>query len=126
MRIATASGSVLIPGDIENRAEVALAQRAANRAATTLLIAPHHGSRTSSSEALLDVVKPRAVAFTAGYRNRFGHPKEEVVARYRARNVETLRSDRDGALLVEFSGGEMRVDRWRTKHRRYWQTDVGS
>ncbi|MET1082217.1 MAG: DNA internalization-related competence protein ComEC/Rec2 [Burkholderiales bacterium] len=126
LRIATASGSVLIPGDIENRAEVALAQRAANRAATTLLIAPHHGSRTSSSEALLDVVKPRAVAFTAGYRNRFGHPKEEVVARYRARNVETLRSDRDGALLVEFSGGEMRVDRWRTKHQRYWQTDVGS
>ena len=124
LKIVTASGSVLIPGDIEKRGEVALAGRASARAATTLLIAPHHGSRTSSSDALLDAVQPQAVAFTAGYRNRFGHPKEDVVARYRARNVEMLRTDRDGALLVEFAGGAMRVERWREVHRRYWQTDA--
>lgn len=121
LKVTTASGSVLLPGDIESRTEAKLVARAGERARTTLLIAPHHGSRTSSSEALLDAVKPQAVAFTAGYRNRFGHPKAEIVARYRARNVELLRSDRDGALLVDFAGGRMTVTRWREAERRYWR-----
>ena len=95
--------------------------RAGARTQSTLLVAPHHGSRTSSSEVLLDAVQPKAVAFTAGYRNRFGHPKPEVVERYRARNVETLRSDRDGALLVDFAEGRMSVIRWREAERRYWR-----
>lgn len=121
LKVTTASGSVLIPGDIESRTEAEIAARAGERARTTFLIAPHHGSRTSSSEALLDAVQPAAVAFTAGYRNRFGHPKPEVVERYRARNVETLRSDRDSALLVDFADGRMIVTRWRDAERRYWR-----
>ena len=121
LKVTTASGSVLIPGDIERRAEAELVARVGARAQTTLLIAPHHGSRTSSSEVLLDAVQPAAVAFTSGYRNRFGHPKFEVVERYLARNVDTLRSDRDGALLVDFAQGRMNVTRWRDAERRYWR-----
>jgi competence protein ComEC len=124
LKVTTTSGSVLIPGDIESRAEAELVSRAGARAQTTLLIAPHHGSRTSSSEVLLDTVQPAAVAFTAGYRNRFGHPKAEVVERYRARNVDTLRSDRDGALLVDFAQGRVTVTRWRDAERRYWRDAV--
>jgi competence protein ComEC len=121
LKVTTASGSVLIPGDIESRAEAELVARAGARTQSTLLVAPHHGSRTSSSEVLLHAVQPKAVAFTAGYRNRFGHPKPEVVERYRARNVEALRSDRDGALLVDFAEGRMSVIRWREAERRYWR-----
>ena len=121
LKVTTASGSVLIPGDIERRAEAELVARVGARAKTTLLIAPHHGSRTSSSEVLLDAVQPATVAFTSGYRNRFGHPKAEVVERYRARSVDTLRSDRDGALLVDFAQGRMSVTRWRAAERRYWR-----
>ena len=44
----------------------------------------------------------------------------------RPRDVEVLRSDRDGAVIAEFSGGTMRVERWRASHRRYWQAAVGS
>lgn len=123
LRIVTDSGSVLLPGDIERRAEAALTLRSGNGLRATLLIAPHHGSRTSSSDALLDAVQPQTVAFTAGYRNRFGHPKDEVVARYGVRGVDVLRSDRDGALIVDFANGEMRVERWRQVQRRYWQTE---
>jgi competence protein ComEC len=122
LKITTDSGSVLIPGDIESRAEAELVARAGARARTTLLIAPHHGSRTSSSDLFLDAVQPEAVAFTAGYRNRFGHPKEEIVARYQARNIDMLRSDRDGALLVEFAHGRMELTRWRASQKRYWRT----
>lgn len=121
LKLTTASGSALIPGDIESRAEAELVARSGERLRARLLVAPHHGSRTSSSETLLDAAQPAAVAFTAGYRNRFGHPKPEVVERYRARNVETLRSDRDGALLVDFAEGRMTVTRWRDAERRYWR-----
>jgi competence protein ComEC len=121
LKITSTSGSVLIPGDIEGRAEAELVARAGDRVETTFLIAPHHGSRTSSSDALLDGVKPSAVAFTAGYRNRFGHPKAEVVERYRARNIQTLRSDQDGALIVNFANGTMNIIRWRETERRYWR-----
>lgn len=124
LKVTTASGSVLIPGDIESRAEAELVSRAGARTQATLLIAPHHGSRTSSSELLVDAAQPAAVAFTVGYRNRFGHPKAEVVERYRARNAETLRSDRDGALLVDFAAGRMTVTRWREAERRYWRDAV--
>ena len=121
LKITTDSGSVLIPGDIESRAEAELVARAGARTRSTLLVAPHHGSRTSSSETFLDAVQPEAVAFTAGYRNRFGHPKEEILARYRARNIDMLRSDRDGALIVEFMYGKMELGRWRAKEKIYWR-----
>jgi competence protein ComEC len=124
LKVTTASGSVLIPGDIESRAEAELVSRAGAPVQATLLIAPHHGSRTSSSELLVDAAQPAAVAFTVGYRNRFGHPKAEVLERYRARNAETLRSDRDGALLIDFAAGRMTVTRWREAERRYWRDAV--
>jgi competence protein ComEC len=125
LKITSTSGSVLIPGDIEGRAEAELVARAGDRVETTFLIAPHHGSQTSSSDALLDGVKPSAVAFTAGYHNRFGHPKAEVVERYQARNVETLRSDQDGALIVNFANGTMKIVRWRNMEPRYWRDMAG-
>jgi competence protein ComEC len=121
LKVTTASGTVLLPGDIESRTEAQLVARAGERLRTTFLIAPHHGSRTSSSELLLDALQPSAVAFTAGYRNRFGHPKAEVMERYRVRDVDMLRSDRDGALLVDFAHGRMTVTRWRQAERRYWR-----
>jgi competence protein ComEC len=121
LKMTTATGSALLPGDIEQRAEARLVSRAGERVRSTFLIAPHHGSRTSSSAVLLDAVQPGAVVFTAGYRNRFGHPKADVVERYRARNVDMLRSDRDGALRVDFTREGMHVARWREAELRYWR-----
>jgi hypothetical protein len=59
----------------------------ATRCAADVLLVPHHGSRTSSSEALLAAVAPRVALVQAGYRSRFGHPAAEVVARYAARGM---------------------------------------
>ncbi|MBL8538887.1 MAG: DNA internalization-related competence protein ComEC/Rec2 [Betaproteobacteria bacterium] len=123
LKMTAATGSALLPGDIERRAETELVARVGDRVRSTLLIAPHHGSRTSSSDALLDAVRPATVVFTAGYRNRFGHPKPEVIARYRDRDIDMLRSDRDGALRVDFTRDGVRVTRWRQAERRYWRDD---
>ena len=60
-------------------------------------ILPHHGSRTSSSAAFLDAVRPRIALVQAGYRNRFGHPVPEVVQRYRDRGIALRLSPACGA-----------------------------
>jgi competence protein ComEC len=86
-----------------------------------VLIAPHHGSRTSSSETLLDAVNPKMAIFTVGYRNRFGHPKSDIVERYWRRGIETYRSDEDGAVLLNFNAEDnVSAQSWRKTHRRYW------
>jgi len=86
-----------------------------------LLVVPHHGSKTSSTQPFVKAVHPRYAVFTVGYRNRFGHPRKEVVARYHAIGSELLRSDEDGAVIVEMDGHDFRVERWRKEHARYWQ-----
>jgi competence protein ComEC len=90
---------VLLTGDIERGAEERLAgRRPCIRA--TLLKAPHHGSRTSSSDGLLDAVRPKAALASCGIANRYGFPHPEVLRRYAARGVRLYRTDLDGALSV--------------------------
>jgi competence protein ComEC len=82
---------------------------------------PHHGSKTSSSPHFVSAVLPGYAIFTAGYRNHFGHPKAEVVARYQEAGSELLRSDRDGAILVEMNQNTLEIQKYRQIHARYWQ-----
>ena len=56
-----------------------------------------------------------------GYRNRFGHPKADVLARYEERAIGLWRTDRDGAVSVRLDSTAYRVDAWRAEYRRYWQ-----
>ena len=121
LKITTAHGSVLIPADIEKKSERELLARAGNVLAATVLIAPHHGSKTSSVEEFVQQVNPALTIFTVGYRNRFGHPRKEVVERYRAQGSRLLRSDTDGAVLLRFADNTVTVETWRARHRRYWQ-----
>jgi competence protein ComEC len=85
-------------------------------------MAPHHGSRTSSSSALIEAVRPRIVLVQAGYRNRFGHPAAEVVERYRGHGVEVVETTRCGAATWRsLAPGEVHCQRQQV---RYWQHRV--
>ncbi len=121
LKISTEHGSVLIPADIERAGERALLLRASDVLSANVLIAPHHGSNTSSSVAFIQQVNPTLTIFTVGYLNRYDHPREEVVARYRTLGGELLRSDIDGAILLRFTENGLAVEAWRSSHRRYWQ-----
>ncbi len=121
LRISTGENTVLLTADIEKKSERRLLELHADKLSATLLIVPHHGSKTSSSPAFVTAVHPRYAVFTSGYRNRFGHPKEEVMERYRAIGSELLRSDDDGAILVEIDATNMHVEKYRKHHTRYWQ-----
>ncbi len=121
LRISVGQHSVLLAADIEKGSEYRLLNQHADKLPATMLVVPHHGSGTSSTREFVAGVHPRYAVFTVGYRNRFGHPKEEVVERYRAVGSELLRSDENGAILVNMEAQKFSVERYRDTHARYWQ-----
>ncbi len=120
LRVQTRGRVLLLTADIEKPQEAAIVERHRAAIASDVLMVPHHGSRTSSSDAFLDAVHPSIAIVQAGYLNRFGHPRPDVLARYDARRIDVLRNDRDGAVTVTTSGDGLAIDRYRDSHRRYW------
>ncbi|MDE2309433.1 MAG: DNA internalization-related competence protein ComEC/Rec2 [Betaproteobacteria bacterium] len=121
LRISIGQQHILLATDVEKDSEQRLLREHADKLPATLLVVPHHGSKTSSVQAFVQAVHPRYAVFTVGYRNRFGHPKEEVAERYRAAGSELLRSDEDGAILVKMDAQSFVIERYRKTHARYWQ-----
>jgi competence protein ComEC len=119
LRIRYREHAVLLTGDIEAPQERALLARAADQLSANVLLAPHHGSGTSSTPEFLTAVSPQLALFQVGYRNRYRHPKAEVLERYLQRGIRTLRSDRDGAVRVNISG-DITFSAYRCERRRYW------
>ena len=122
LRIVGADGaSALLTGDVEAPGEQRLVAAARAGPAASLrsdvLVVPHHGSRTSSTEAFLAMVRPRVAVIQVGYRSRYGHPAPEVVARYAARGIPVVRTDHCGAW--RWAGGQASCTR--DLRRRYWQ-----
>jgi competence protein ComEC len=121
LRVDARHGSVLLTGDVEARSERELLARDRSALAADVLLMPHHGSRTSSTPAFVTAVAPRIAVITAGYRNRFGHPRGDVVERYASRGVATARTDLDGAVTIALDERGIVVERMREAMRRYWQ-----
>jgi competence protein ComEC len=120
LRIEAPGGRVLLAGDIERAAEHELLRRAPGLLRAEVLLVPHHGSATSSAPEFVKRVAPRYAVFAVGYRNRFGHPREDVLARYREAGSELLRTDAAGAIRLRLEPGNLRVDGQRYRERRYW------
>lgn len=106
LRISAGDRVALLAGDIEKAQERALLERSGEGLHAQVLLAPHHGSGTSSTAAFLDAVAPDWVLFQVGYRNRYRHPKAEVVERYRQRGIRMQRSDEAGAIRVDVSADD--------------------
>lgn len=123
LKVTQGKQSLLITGDAERRGELELMESGADLSAT-VLVAGHHGSRTSSLVEFVEQVRPSMVVFNVGYRNRFNHPHPQVVARYREVNARILRSDMGG--LIKFTFGETGVtaSAYHPAQRRYWQSSA--
>lgn len=120
LRISTGNQHILLAGDIEKRGEQRLQREHADELSASLLVVPHHGSSSSSHIDFVAAVLPDYAVFTSGYRNRFGHPKQEVLQRYADSGAALLRSDRDGAILIDMDRLGLKLDTYRRNHRRYW------
>jgi competence protein ComEC len=123
LRVGNGRRTLLLAGDIEAAQEAAqeaaLLERARDRLRADVLLAPHHGSGTSSTPAFLGAVRPEVAIFKVGYRNRFHHPKAAVYARYGMLGAQRLRTDDAGALTLDLDAAvDWRSDR--REHARYW------
>ncbi len=111
----------LIPGDIEAVAENELAHEYAALMPVDVLLAPHHGSMTSSSSRFLHRARPRIAIFTVSRGNRWGFPRPTVLQRYRSLGTEIYRSDRDGAVIVRSAAQGLEIDTAAEPKRRIWR-----
>ncbi|MBC7917312.1 MAG: DNA internalization-related competence protein ComEC/Rec2 [Rhodoferax sp.] len=122
LRISAGAQTALLVGDIEQLQETWLVENHTDLKAQVLLV-PHHGSKTSSSNEFLDAVQPQWALVQSGYRNRFGHPASPVVQRYQERKITVLDSPHCGAMTWQ-SWQADRVDCHRSKALRYWHHHV--
>jgi competence protein ComEC len=112
LRLVYGSVSILLAGDIEQAAEEALVTSRADLRADILKV-PHHGSKTSSTEAFIDSVNPKYAVISVGERSRFGHPHAAVVSRYAGRGVRILKTGLTGTVTVEIDGETYDVKTYR-------------
>ncbi|WP_447639654.1 DNA internalization-related competence protein ComEC/Rec2 [Pandoraea norimbergensis] len=121
LRIANGRHSALLAADAEAPQEQRLLTRFRRSLLhADVLLAPHHGSLTSSTPAFVKAVAPRHVVFQTGYRNRFGHPRPAVVGRYRDVGARVWQSVQHGAVRFSFSRRGIDAQAYRDVHRRYW------
>lgn len=111
LKLTHGSHSFLWPGDLERRAEALLvASDLRSALASTVLFAPHHGSRSSSSPAWVAAVAAREVVFSVGWQNPYHFPHPEVVARYGTQGARLWRTDLMGAIAFESDGRRLEIN----------------
>lgn len=120
LRLETSQGAILLAGDIEKRSEALLVQHHAALLAAEAVVVPHHGSASSSTPAWVAAVAPRLAIVSSGHRNRFGHPRAEVVARWQAVGAEVLNTADSGAVRVWLGREGLQVREQRVFERRWW------
>lgn len=121
LKISTPQLSAILTGDIEAEAEQWLVtQFAGGHLKSDVLVAPHHGSNTSSSSAFLQQVKPQIVIIPAGYRNRFAFPHPPVMERYKKIDASVFNTATGGALTVTSGNNLATVKSFRINQKKYW------
>jgi competence protein ComEC len=119
LRVSAGGRALLLTGDVERRGEAALLGGAP---AADVVVVPHHGSATSSSEPFVAAVGARYAIVSAGFANRWGFPRPDVRARWQASGATLVETGVAGAVTVELAGGEARVFAERDGRHRYWET----
>jgi competence protein ComEC len=112
---------LLLTGDIESQAEKLLLHRK-KVGATDIIVVPHHGSRTSSSQPFVDTTGAAVAIVSSGYQNRWDFPKPEVVARWQASGADVLNTATMGAVSQRLCPGMGRgpVRLQRLAVQKYW------
>ncbi|NLE49462.1 MAG: DNA internalization-related competence protein ComEC/Rec2 [Sandaracinaceae bacterium] len=110
VRVDIGGHSILLPGDIEARRERTLAEAMPDALRADVLIAAHHGSRTSSTEEFLTAVQPKLALISAGRPSPFGHPHRDVVERLVSHGAEVLTTPTDGGVTIAFTEAGVAIE----------------
>jgi len=109
LKVSYGQHALLFPGDLQAEGEAAIGRLAGGALASTVLIAPHHGSKSSNTSGFINQVDPEIVVISAGWRNRFKFPHPAVLERYERSGSRVFRTDLDGAVRLISDGKTLRV-----------------
>ena len=113
LRVEFGKARLLFAGDLDKREDQAL-QGKPRELQSAVVKVPRHGSASSSTPEFVAAVQPRIAIFSVAARNRFGFPRDEVVSRYREAGAEILRTDEDGAIILETDGSTIRYSGYKS------------
>jgi len=119
LKVTAGKHSMLLTGDIGWVQEDELIGSQGEKLRSTVLLVPHHGGATSSSQPFLQAVKPEVAIFQVGYRNRYKPPRPDVFERYGSLGIQRLRTDESGAITLRF-GDTWQFSEYRRYAKRYW------
>lgn len=119
LKVSNEKYSILLTGDIEKKAEHYLVKNFKEKLKSTILISPHHGSKTSSTQRFLEAVSPSLVIVSSGFKNRFRHPAETVIKRYKTNKIKTLQTNCSGQIDIMLSD-KIRIKEYRKVFMRYY------
>lgn len=112
---------LLLTGDIETKSEKILLANYGEYLKADILLVPHHGSKTSSSLAFIEQVKPGYALIPVGYKNQYGHPKPQILQRYQDLNIPVLRTELDGAISFKLGSAQLKKPGcYRRDRRKFW------
>ncbi len=120
LRIGTTQGAVLLPGDIGTQIEAGLVRRQAAWLRSDVVVLPHHGSAGSSAGSFVRATGARLAVGSSGFGNRFRHPREDVVARWREAGAEVLDTQSSGAVRIWLGRDGLSVRERRHDRARPW------
>jgi competence protein ComEC len=110
LRISNGKNSILLPGDIEKYAEGVLLNRSTQSLQATVLVAPHHGSKTSDLDEFVLATQPKYVIYATGYHNRYHFPHQEVIEKYKAINARQLNTVETGAIKIQLNKMDVKIE----------------
>jgi len=123
LKVSNKSHSVLLSGDIEKQTEKQLIKRYRKQLKSTILVAPHHGSNTSSTTEFINAVDANIVLFPTGYLNRYHFPNKQVIQRYQQSGLTRYNTADDGAILMHLKQQKPpQLITWRDAARKVWTT----
>ncbi len=113
---------LLLPGDIEKHAEHELLELMPEKLQANIIVAPHHGSKTSGVKEFITAVHPDIVLYATGYRNRYHFPHPSVVSAYESMNVQEFNTVESGSMQfrIGMNGLQSAPFEYRKRHRKYW------
>ncbi|MCP4325857.1 MAG: DNA internalization-related competence protein ComEC/Rec2, partial [Alteromonadales bacterium] len=120
LHISDGDVSLLLTGDIDKKQERKLLDIYGEKLHSTVLIVPHHGSRSSSSEAFIKTVNPKWAVFSAGFMNHWKFPAQEVVERYEKKGIITVNSGLSGFIRFQISAQAINMKTFREDLAPYW------
>ena len=119
LKISTKNFSALLTADIEKQAEKQLIKNHSDQLNVDVMLAPHHGSKTSSTQAFLEAASPSTIIISSGYKNRFNHPHKTVIKRYKTHDINFINTSCSGQVDVKL-GEQIDIQQYRKQHARYY------